>query len=155
MESVKKLPLDVRIEERPETNQNVIVPIFEQTREEAKIEMMEEGKDCMKDSHALKTKRTKNEAWPKKNSDDIIESQPEIYIPPQSKVGAKVQEEVQKNVISMIILILISIPLLDGSTWFSTVTIYDKSQNALVYFANNEPSSYQLVANQFVSTATK
>lgn len=36
--------------------------------------MMEEGKDCMKDSHALKTKRTKNEAWPKKNSDDIIES---------------------------------------------------------------------------------
>lgn len=70
-------------------------------------------------------------------------------------MGAKVQEEVQKNVISMIILILISIPLLDGSTWFSTVTIYDKSQNALVYFANNEPSSYQLVANQFVSTATK
>lgn len=29
MESVKKLPLEVRIEERPETNQNVIVPIFE------------------------------------------------------------------------------------------------------------------------------
>lgn len=76
----------------------------------------------------LISKRNKAD-WNKKNqSDEIIMSDTEIAVPPQSKVGARVQEEVQKNVISMIILILLSIPLLDGSTWFTTVTAYDKAQ---------------------------
>jgi hypothetical protein len=40
----------------------------------------------------------------------------------------------------MIILILLSIPLLDGSTWFSNLTIYDKAETSLIYFANNYPT---------------
>ena len=43
---------------------------------------------------------------------EISNSDNEIYIPPESKVGSKVQDEVQKNVILLIILILVSIPLL-------------------------------------------
>lgn len=64
------------------------------------------------------------------------------------------QEDVQKNVISMIILILLSIPLLDGSTWFTNVTKYDKAQVSLIYFAQNYPSQYQTNANLFIETAT-
>lgn len=74
-------------------------------------------------------------------------------IPPESKVGAKVQEEVQKNVISMIILILLSIPLLDASTWFSAVTIYDEAQEGLLFYAQKYPSKYQLNANLFIQEA--
>ena len=43
---------------------------------------------------------------------EISNSDNEIYIPPESKVGSKVQDEVQKNVMLLIILILVSIPLL-------------------------------------------
>lgn len=75
-------------------------------------------------------------------------------VPPESKVGAKVQEEVQKNVISMIILILLSIPLLDGTTWFSSVTVYDKAESSMIYFAQNYPSQYQTNADMFIATAT-
>ena len=54
----------------------------------------------------------------------------------------------------MIILILLSIPLLDGATWFSNVTIYNEAQSSLVYFAQNYPGQYQTNANLFVSKAT-
>ena len=50
----------------------------------------------------------------------------------------------------MIILILLSIPLLDGATWFSSVTIYQQAQSSLVFFAQNYPSQYQANANLFV-----
>ena len=54
----------------------------------------------------------------------------------------------------MIILILLSIPLLDGATWFSSVTIYQQAQNSLIYFAKNYPSQYQINANLFVTKGT-
>ena len=54
----------------------------------------------------------------------------------------------------MIILILLSIPLLDGATWFSSVSIYQQAQSSMIYFAQNHPSQYQTNANLFVSKAT-
>lgn len=42
-------------------------------------------------------------------------------------MGSKVQDEVQKNVILLIILILVSIPLLEASTWFQNKRVYDNS----------------------------
>lgn len=53
----------------------------------------------------------------------------------------------------MIILILLSIPLLDGSTWFTSVTIYDKAQESLVFYAKNYPSLYQTNADMFIEEA--
>ena len=53
----------------------------------------------------------------------------------------------------MIILILVSIPLLDGSTWVTSPTIYDKAQSSLVYYAQYYPSQYQTNANLFIETA--
>ena len=64
------------------------------------------------------------------------------------------QEDVQKNVISMIIIILLSIPLLDGSTWFTNITIYDKAQNSIIYLAENYPSQYQTNVDLYISQAT-
>lgn len=69
-------------------------------------------------------------------------------------MGAKVQEEVQKNIILLIILILISIPLLDGSTWYNFTTVYDRSQSSLLFYANNYPADYQTVANSYIAQAT-
>lgn len=54
----------------------------------------------------------------------------------------------------MIILILLSIPLLDGATWFSNITIYNEAQSSMIYFAQNYPLEYQTNANLFVSKAT-
>jgi hypothetical protein len=51
----------------------------------------------------------------------------------------------------MIILILLSIPLLDGATWFGNQTIYNDAQSSLIYFAENYPSQYQVNADLFVS----
>ena len=54
----------------------------------------------------------------------------------------------------MIVLILISIPLLDGGTWFTNVTKYDKAQISLMYIGQNYPSQYQTNANLFIVKAT-
>ena len=54
----------------------------------------------------------------------------------------------------MIILILLSIPLLDGATWFSSVTIYNEAQSSLLYAAQHFPAQYQTNADLFVSKAT-
>lgn len=54
----------------------------------------------------------------------------------------------------MIILILISIPILDGTTWFATSTVYDKGFLDLVYFANTNPSHYQKIADAYIAYAT-
>jgi hypothetical protein len=42
----------------------------------------------------------------------------------------------------MIILVLISIPLLDASTWYSTLSVYDRGIIELSYYAENYPSLY-------------
>jgi hypothetical protein len=53
----------------------------------------------------------------------------------------------------MIILILMSIPLLDGSTWFSNTSTYDMDHNQIIYFATYNTAYYQQAANLFVSNA--
>lgn len=63
------------------------------------------------------------------------------------------QNEIQKNVILMIILILISIPLLDASTWYNSNTVYDKGIDNLLYFATNDAKNYQMQANQYITDA--
>ena len=56
-------------------------------------------------------------------------------MPVETKVGSKLKEEIQKNIISMILLILISIPLLNGRTWFDEVTSYEKSGEEIGFMA--------------------
>ena len=53
----------------------------------------------------------------------------------------------------MIVVILLSIPLLDGATWFTNKTVYDQAQSSLVYFAQNYPSQYQTNADLFIFEA--
>ena len=83
----------------------------------------------------------------------LSESDNEIEVPPDSKVGSKVQDEVQKNVILLIILILVSIPLLDASTWFQSKSVYDNSMQELIYVAKNMPSQYQTRADAYIKNA--
>jgi hypothetical protein len=93
--------------------------------------------------NAQKIKQTRQELLAKRintGSDQHVSTETDIEIPPESKVGARVQEDVQKNVISMIILILLSIPLLDGSTWFTNTTIYDRGQDIPIFYATYYPS---------------
>lgn len=49
-------------------------------------------------------------------------------------MGTRLKEEIQKNVVSMILLIMISIPLLNADTWFDNVTSYETSPSQLAYF---------------------
>ena len=55
----------------------------------------------------------------------------------ETKVGSKLNEEIQKNVITMILLILISIPIFNPATWFSIIPTYDKSIEQLSLFKGN------------------
>lgn len=50
----------------------------------------------------------------------------------------------------MIILVLVSIPLLDGTTWYSTESLYTHGIKDLMYFANTSPNYYQKQANMFI-----
>ena len=102
----------------------------------------------------LRSKKTRHELMKKEKEENDINSSENIEIPPESKVGARVQEDVQKNVISMIIIILLSIPLLDGATWFTNITKYDKAQVTLIYMAQNYPSQYQTSADLFITRGT-
>ena len=53
-------------------------------------------------------------------------------MPNETRVGSKVKDEIQKNLVLMILLIIISIPLFNASTWFSAnITSYEKSINQL------------------------
>lgn len=44
----------------------------------------------------------------------------------------------------MIIIVLVSIPLLDGATWFNPQSVYDKGIEDLVYFANYNTAFYSI-----------
>ncbi len=48
-------------------------------------------------------------------------------MPSETKVGIKLKDEIQKNIVSMILLVLLSIPLINVDTWFSNITSYEKS----------------------------
>ena len=57
-------------------------------------------------------------------------------------MGSKLKDEIQKNIISMILLILISIPLLNISTYEDKITSYDKGIEQLEYFASVSTTQY-------------
>jgi hypothetical protein len=118
----------------------VILENIEEEEKEEKNEI-EESK--------FKSKKSRFEHTIKEIKDQASDN--EINIPPESKVGSRVQNEIQKNVILMIILVLVSIPLLDGSTWFSSLSVYDRGIDEVMYFANYEPSYYQKQANSFIA----
>ena len=68
----------------------------------------------------------------------VVESERDLYdIPTETKVGSKLKEEIQKNIISMILLILVSIPIFNSSTWFDVVSTYDKGIEQLAFFRHN------------------
>jgi hypothetical protein len=118
----------------------VILENIEEEEKEEKNEI-EESK--------FKSKKSRFEHTIKEIKDQVSDN--EINIPPESKVGSRVQNEIQKNVILMIILVLVSIPLLDGSTWFSSLSVYDRGIDEVMYFANYEPANYQKQANSFIA----
>jgi hypothetical protein len=127
-----------RIEETK--NKVVVLENIEEEKEE-QVNKIENSKFKSKRSRFDQTNRDiKEEA-----------SDNEIVIPPESKVGARVQGEIQKNVILMIILVLVSIPLLDGSTWYSSLAVYDRGVQDMAYFALNEPGLYKSQASLFIS----
>lgn len=102
------------------------------------LENIEEEKEEVGNKIADSKFKSKRSRFDQTNRD--IKEEPtdnEIEIPPESKVGTRVQGEIQKNVILMIILVLVSIPLLDGSTWFSSLAVYDRSVQDMAYFAIN------------------
>ena len=58
-------------------------------------------------------------------SSNNIESSNEIEMPNETRVGTKVKDEIQKNLVVMILVIIISIPFFNASTWFdSNLTSY-------------------------------
>lgn len=69
----------------------------------------------------------------------------------ETKVGTRLKEEIQKNVVSMILLIMLSIPLLNMSTWFNNTTSYEKGPYQLAYFAGNNPTQIDPVFSAFIT----
>lgn len=61
------------------------------------------------------------------SSNKIDESSSEIEMPNETRVGTKVKDEIQKTLVVMILLIIISVPLFNASTYFdSNLTSYEK-----------------------------
>lgn len=58
----------------------------------------------------------------KVGSDDVMN----LEIPVETKVGSKLKDEIQKNIILMVLLVLISIPLFTSDTWIETSTVYNR-----------------------------
>lgn len=77
-------------------------------------------------------------------------SEVEIEIPDETKVSLKVKDQIQKNIILMIILILISVPLLDSQTWFLPLNVYQKSIEQLIYIKKNYPPAYDVEAKEYI-----
>lgn len=69
----------------------------------------------------------------------------------ETKVGTRLKEEIQKNVVSMILLIMISIPLLNSSTWYSNITSYETGPYQLAFFAGNSPSEIDVAFSVFIN----
>lgn len=55
----------------------------------------------------------------------------------------------------MMLLILISIPLLKGDTWFNNVTSYEMGLNELAYFANLNLSEFNAVLPKYIDIMTQ
>lgn len=141
IEACPKHPSNYRIEDSK--SRAVVLENIEEEREDKDDRKVEENKFKSKRSRFDQTNREIKEE-PSDNNIDV---------PAESKVGARVQSEIQKNVILMIILVLVSIPLLDGSTWFSALAVYDRGINDMLFFANNSPALYQTQANLFIGNA--
>lgn len=66
-------------------------------------------------------------------------------------MGTRLKEEIQKNVVSMILLIMISIPLLNCDTWYDNVTSYETGTFQLAYFAGNNASEFDAIFPVFIT----
>lgn len=75
----------------------------------------------------------------------------EVDVPNETRVGTKLKDEIQKNIISMILLILISIPLLNGNTWYDNVTSYEKGLDELTYFKGKGSEMFDVAVNIFIN----
>ncbi len=81
----------------------------------------------------------------------LLETENEIEIPLEdTKIGSKIKDEIQKNIITMILLILISVPLFNVSTYFDRDTVYSKSINQLAKTAAGNPEIYDTQVPIFV-----
>lgn len=74
----------------------------------------------------------------------------DVDVPNETKVGTKLKDEIQKNIISMILLVLISIPLLNGDTWYDNVTSYEKSLDELTFFKSKGSHMFDVALNIYL-----
>lgn len=66
-------------------------------------------------------------------------------------MGKKIKDEIQKNLILMIILIIISVPLFNASTWYSSnVTSYEKGIYQLEFAAQTSSALYDNLDIKFI-----
>lgn len=56
---------------------------------------------------------------------------PSLKIPIETKVGTKLKDEIQKNIILMVLLVLISVPMFTSDTWIEQATVYNRGINQL------------------------
>lgn len=67
-------------------------------------------------------------------------------------MGKKIKDEIQKNLIVMIILIIISIPLFNASTWYSTtITSYEKGIYQLEQAAQISSTLYNNMDTNYIN----
>ena len=46
--------------------------------------------------------------------------------PIETKVGTKLKDEIQKNIILMVLLVLVSVPMLSSDSWIDQTTVYNR-----------------------------
>lgn len=51
--------------------------------------------------------------------------------PADTKVGNKLKDEIQKNIILMVLLVLLSIPIFTSDTWIEQISVYSRGINQL------------------------
>jgi len=78
----------------------------------------------------------------------------DIDMPEETKVATRLKSEIQKNIISLVLLILISIPLLDGDTWFDNVTSYEKCLSELNFFADYDSVQFDTQLRMTITQMT-
>lgn len=70
---------------------------------------------------------------PSENSQKKVDDQEDLSYegPADTKVGNRLKDEIQKNIILMVLLVLLSIPMFTSDTWIEQATVYNRGINQL------------------------
>lgn len=73
-------------------------------------------------------------------------------MPNETRVGTKIKDEIQKNLVIMILVIIITIPLFNASTWYSSnITSYEKGIYQLEKAALISPTLYDSIDDYYIT----